>query len=103
MKPRLFLSDLPSPGDSMNHECGCATFGPGPHPVDARHPNVRGCEHAEGDVEPWQEWAADVTTAHELAHGEGCDCPISAAIYSEYRPAALQAELARAEEGEGTP
>jgi len=32
---------------TQTHECGCATFGPGPHPVDARHPNVRGCEHAE--------------------------------------------------------
>ena len=33
----------------MTHECGCATFGPGPHPAAARHPNVRGCEHAEDE------------------------------------------------------
>jgi hypothetical protein len=35
------------PTDAPTHECGCATFGPGPHPVDARHRNARGCEHAE--------------------------------------------------------
>ena len=87
------------------HECGCATFGPGPHPVDARHPNVRGCEHAEGGlnvelrkrVEDALRDAANMAYDSQwfsLAH----ECDELVAIL-----AALQAEPARAEEGAGTP
>lgn len=28
-------------------DCGCSTFGPGPHDRAARHPRARSCDHDE--------------------------------------------------------
>ena len=53
--------------------CGCATFGPGPHDPDARHARPRSCEHDE----PLPECACDCCPKDEAAvewDSEGKDC-----------------------------
>jgi hypothetical protein len=91
----------------MNHTCGCATFGPGPHPVDARHPNVRGCEHAEElDVERLERALGNLYE-QKWPH-VGSPTRLATTVFGAYAEdiaaeyAALQAEPARAEEGAGT-
>jgi len=101
------------------HECGCSFFEGRPHPVDARHPNVRGCEHAEDGLREAayrllnaimecrarsEDAIENVGAAEAFEKGHA---PLEAALV-EFSAAenalydALQAEPVRAEEGAGT-